>query len=139
MPEKLSKATQYTLIGDGLALGCHDLGIVAVTSKTLELELAFNAAWRDFPLATTMFAQVHASLARSDIHIILGGSPRRRWSRVAWEQHGAWWRPGPPGTLDWDDIADSIADLYGITRQRWTELAGPFARRLRDENVQRAS
>jgi hypothetical protein len=38
MTRQLTKADQRTIIGDGLAVGCHDLGVTALTARKLELE-----------------------------------------------------------------------------------------------------
>ncbi|MGW5079564.1 hypothetical protein [Micromonospora echinospora] len=93
MTRQLTKADQRTVIGDGLAVGCHDVGVTALTARKLEIELSFNHAWRSFPLATTLFRQVKGDLARCDGIPIIADSTRRRWSRVAWYQEGPWWVP----------------------------------------------
>ena len=136
MTRPLSKADQRTIVGDGLAVGCHDIGVTAVTARKLELELSFNHAWRSFPLATSMFRQIKGDLTRCDIVAIIADSPRRRWSRVEWYQEGAWWLP-EWASVDVDDVADSLTELYGIERSRWTELAQPLVERLGEDCVQR--
>ncbi|MFI1194114.1 hypothetical protein ACH4T9_12765 [Micromonospora sp. NPDC020750] len=137
MTGKLTKADQYTVIGDGLAVGCLDLAVTGLTSRKLELELAFNHAWRNFPLATR-FPQVKADLTRCDILTILNDSPRRRWSRVSWIQNRAWWEPQLPDSHDdAGEVAESIASLYGISREQWTGLARPLVDRLGDDHVRR--
>jgi hypothetical protein len=136
---KLTQADQYGTVGDGLAVGCHDLGIVGLTSATTELELSFNHAWRRFPLADTTFRQVNATLSRCDLLTILSKSPGRRWSHVDWHQHGPWWQPEPRGAIDYDDVADMIAGSSGVPRGQWRDLVEAFAGRLGDDHVLRAS
>ncbi|MFI7511462.1 hypothetical protein ACIBSS_32100 [Micromonospora aurantiaca] len=136
---KLTQADQYGTVGDGLALGCHDIGIAGITASKLELELSFNHAWRNFPPAARTFPQVNATLARCDILTILRKSSGRKWSIVEWHQHGPWWQPEPRGILDYDDIAEMIAGSSGVSRDQWRDMVEAFAGRLGDAHALHAS
>jgi len=138
MPNNLTQTDQRVVVGDGLAVGCADLGIIGFADDKMAIELSFNHAWYDFPLASTLFRQIHASLSRCDIYYqILDKSPRRRWSRVEWHTDSGWWQPTVRRGNDIDDVAGSITNLYGIGRERWTQLVEPFAERLGEKYVLR--
>lgn len=132
----LSKADQQTLVGDGLAIGCLDIGITGLTAKKTELELSFNHAWRNFPLASTVFRQVHGDIERTDILAIFHKSPRRRSGRVTWEQNGPWWE-FDLDVEDVEDVAGVISDVYGVGRDAWTTFTRSLAERLGEENIRR--
>lgn len=51
MTSGMTKAMQETTVGEGLALGCLSLGIIAVTSNKMDVEFAFGRAWRNWPQA----------------------------------------------------------------------------------------
>lgn len=139
MPQKLTEANQLNIVGDGLAIGCLDHGVTAITANRQALDHAFRKAWRDFPLAASLFPSIKASLARCDIHKILSGSQRRKQSSVDWLQNGAWWEPSLRGLYDTiDEVAEEITDLHGIDRSQWTRLAKPFIDTLGDKHVRRS-
>ncbi len=77
MAMTLSKATQETAVGEGLALGCVALEVDAVEGSKMDLEFAFRRAWRSWPYHST-FAVVRADVARDDLLRILGKSEGRR-------------------------------------------------------------
>lgn len=138
MASKLTQADQYAAIGDGLAVGCADLGVTALTTAKVELELSFNHAWRNWSPAS-MFPQVRGNISRCDLLTILHKSPGRRWSRVVWTQTRGWWEPTPRGVDDLDEVALILAGTQGVDRERWTELAAPFVERLGNNCVRRAA
>ncbi|MFY1596016.1 hypothetical protein [Micromonospora sp. WMMD737] len=138
MLRKLTDADQLNLVGDGLAVGCLDLGVTAITTNTQTLDQSFRHAWRNFPLAAKAFPHVKASLARCDIQRILRDSPRRKGARVEWHQSTVWWEPHLRASYDdIDEVAESIADLDGIPRDQWLQLARPFVDKLGDECIRR--
>ena len=48
MPVKLSKATQETSVGEGLALGCIALGVSSVMGSKMDVESGFRHAWSNW-------------------------------------------------------------------------------------------
>jgi hypothetical protein len=135
---RLTNAVQETLVGDGLAVGCHAAGVTAFTANKQISESSFNYAWRDFPLARTQFPTIKASLERCDLTGILYDSPTRRSSDVAWHQDGGWWVPNLRSADDYQEVADLMRKVYGILPSAWLELAEPFVERLGAEKVRRA-
>jgi diphthamide biosynthesis methyltransferase len=78
----MTKATQETAVGEGLAVGCLALGVTGVSSARVDVNLSLSHAWRNWPPAR-VFTVVKASLDRKDTRRILHDSANRRWSMVA--------------------------------------------------------
>jgi hypothetical protein len=135
MAHTLSEAVQRTLVSHGLALGCLYLGVTAITGNKMELEFAFNRAWRRFPLATTVFKRVKGSMQRCDVLGILYDSPRTKPGQVTWETDGPWWYPDLGEAVTTDDLATHMRAVYGLDADHWKALARSLVDRLGDGRV----
>ena len=126
-------------MGEGLAIGCLEHGVVSVTSTKMTLEFAFMRAWRDWRWAST-FPVVRASLERNDLLRILHDSERRRGSIVAAWSCGR--RMEPHLRMDGWDINDGAEVLQaecGVPLSGWSDLASVFVADLGEDNVTRSA
>ncbi|MFI6029573.1 hypothetical protein [Amycolatopsis magusensis] len=118
-------AHQQTCVGEGLALGCLALGVTEIPSESFRIRLAFQRAWRKWPL-NHHFPQIRADLGRSDILTILRKSPRRRSPLAAWAR-GRTLNPYLTGTVpSLDDAAEILAVSSGVALAAWMQLARDF-------------
>jgi hypothetical protein len=133
----MTKATQETAVGEGLAVGCLALGVTGVTSARVDVDLSFSHAWRNWPSAH-IFPVVKASLDRNDLRRILHDSANRRWSMLAAWECGRWYEPYLRS--DWtEEAGESLADNTGVGLEDWTELARLFIERLGTDTVSYAA
>lgn len=137
MGEKPSKADQETAVAAGLAAGCIDLRISAVTSATGDLESAFRRAWHTWPHADR-FPDVRPSLTNKVLVRIMDASSRRRGVAVAeWQSTGPWWIPAWRFDEDVYDLRELSEEATGIPLAAWTELAKLLVRHLDEDQVHR--
>jgi hypothetical protein len=134
----MTKATQETAVGEGLAVGCLALGVTGVSSARVDVNLSFSHAWRNWPPAR-VFTVVKASLDRNDIRRILHGSANRRWSMVAAWECGRWHEPDLRSDWTIEEAGESLADNTGVGLDAWTELARVFVERLGPDKVSYAA
>ena len=81
----MSKATEQTALGQGLALGARMLSVDSVMANKMNLELDFRRAWRDWPYRSR-FPLIKAGPHSDDLLIVLHASGRRPRSKFAyWE------------------------------------------------------
>lgn len=131
----LSRARQETAVGQGLAVGCLALGVVAVTANKLTLELAFERAWRDWPSAG-LFPVVRASLERNDLPRILRDSAGRRGGGIAWWECGREWVPVlGKGFDDAREAGDALETGTDVPLGDWRLLARDFTAALGQGHV----
>lgn len=121
-----SKATQETVIGDGLAIGCISLGASEIPGNKLNARLAFQAAWHGWSPARD-FPDVHASTDTDDFYRILNQCAGRRTGVMAWEIRGVL-VPRRRHLLDWqlEDVAAHVGSDFGLTLREFEQLAGKF-------------
>lgn len=132
---RTSKAGQETAVGQGLAVGCLALGVVAVTANKLTLELAFERAWRDWPSAG-LFPVVRASLERNDLPGILRDSAGRRGGGIAWWACGREWVPVlGAGFDDAREAGDALETGTDVPVGDWRMLARDLVAALGQEHV----
>lgn len=134
----LSTAVQEKTIGEGLAIGCLGLGVVAVLSDKMRVEFAFSRAWRSWRFATT-FPQVHVSIQRNDILRILHRSEGRRGPLAAW-RCGTYLEPFI--WIDgWDtaDVSEILLSACGVPEAGWNDLATAFVADMGDDLVVRSA
>ena len=115
----MSKASEETASGEGLALGAVMLGIEGVTGNKTTLEFSFRTAWKNWPYRSH-FPIIKAGPRRDDVFHILQKSSSRSTHHVA-EWHGAW--PFLPVLLyHWTfrELADSIHQ--NIPAEAWRDL-----------------
>ncbi|MDQ7910797.1 hypothetical protein RB614_40530 [Phytohabitans sp. ZYX-F-186] len=133
----MTKATQETVVGEGLAAGCLKHGVTGITSSSIVLDGAFRRAWSAFPMAGH-FPAVRTTLGRETIRLILAASARRRGHVAGWQQDRAWWAPYITQS-DWtpDDVTEHLAELHGIPESAWSDLAKALIDDLGDRYVRR--
>jgi hypothetical protein len=115
----LTSAQQQVSVGERLAVACLSLGILAVTSQKMTVELSFQRVWRDWRPAST-FSAVHISPARNDLLTILRKSQSRRRTVVAALECDKSLRPylvDDGWTVD--HAADVLHKSCGIPIQSW--------------------
>lgn len=134
----LSQAVQQTVVGEGLAAGCLQIGVTAITTSPLALDSSFRRAWSGFPLAATTFNLIKASMSRNDIQRILRTSSQHKVHVAAWDNEGAWWKPYLVHNY-WtaQDVTEHLRESYGIAEEVWPPLAFTFVEALGDLHVQR--
>ena len=134
--DRLTKAQQETAVGEGLAVGCLAIGVIAVTSEKMAVELAFVRAWREWAWSSP-FPVIHATHARNDLLRILHASPRRRGSVLAGWSSDREHQPYLP--VDWgvDEAGESLESWTGVPLQGWVELARAFVEDLGEAKVRR--
>ena len=132
MSYRMTTVQQQVAVGEGLAIGCLDLGVSAVTSSKMAVELAFQRASPGWPRSSA-FPSIHASLPRNDFLTIVHKSQNRRGPIVA-----AWSCERtltPYLTMDgWtiEDAADLLQESCGVPLRDWTDLARRFVEDLGD-------
>ncbi|QFZ18507.1 hypothetical protein [Saccharothrix syringae] len=137
MDGKPSKADQETAVAAGLAAGCINLGISAVTSAVGDLESAFRRAWQSWPPAVR-FPAVRPDMTNKVLVRIMHASPRRRGAVVAeWQPDGPWWIPTWRFDADLYDPGEMLEENTGLPSADWTELAERFAGHLDEDQVRR--
>lgn len=134
--DRLTKAQQETSVGEGLAVGCLTIGVVAVTSKKMEVEFAFIRAWRGWAWSSH-FPAVHATHARNDLLRILHASPRRRGPVLAEWSSDREYQPYLREGWEVAEAGKSLESWTGVPLQDWAELARTFAEDLGKANVRR--
>lgn len=137
MAMTLSKATQETAVGEGLALGCVALEVDAIEGSKMDLEFAFRRAWRSWPYHST-FPVVRADVARDDLLRILGKSEGRRSAHLSgWASQ---WPFVPYVAEAWtvEDAAEILHGSTGVPFAGWVELAQAFIDDLHSDQGARA-
>lgn len=114
------------------------MGVSAVTSDKMTVELAFQRAWRRWA-PSSMFPSVHASLSRNDILSIVRRSENRRGAIVAAWSCDQTLRPYlTMDGLTIDDAAGILHESCGVPPQSWIDLARVFVEDLGGGNVENA-
>lgn len=137
MPTQMTKAAQQTYVGEGLAIGCLALGVVAIVSDKMDVEFSFRHAWRNWSHASR-FPQVRASAERDDIMRILDSSLGRRGAHLAqWVVTGPEFEPSLRQDWEFDEFREHLAEFSGVGLDGWVDLARTFTGRMQYEHVQR--
>jgi hypothetical protein len=134
----MTKATQETAVGEGVAVGCLALGVTAITSARVDVDLSFSYAWRNWP-SSRVFPVVKASLDRNDLRRILHDSANRRWSMLAAWECGRMYEPYLRSDWTIEEAGESLAENTGVGLEAWMELARLFVERLGPDNVSYAA
>jgi len=117
----MTKASDQTVLGQGLALGTIMLGVDSVMAQKQRLELDFRRAWRAWP-HRDKFSQIKAGPESDDLLHILNASGRSPRSKFAfWASE---WPFIPVLEFEhwsYKDVAESIDDT--IPAEAWRELA----------------
>ncbi len=132
-----TKDQQVKHVVEGMALGVLAEGVEAVSSAKLNLELAFNHAWRRWEPATR-FPSIAGHDPGNLFWIGLNKSERRQGSRAAWRS-GRW---SEPYVTDEDWTVDECLELHADERasvQDWKEFGRLFVSRFGPEEVRRLS
>jgi hypothetical protein len=135
---QLSKAGQQTAVGEGLAIGCLALGVKAVTSQKMAVELAFGHAWSKWSWNSS-FPAINATLPRNDILTILRSSTRRRGSFLAHWLCGKELEPVLRDDAEPDELAEALGESSGVPLVGWITLARTFVERFDPAQVRRSS
>lgn len=129
MTTTLSKASQHTALGEGLALGCLAAGIAEVEGGKVDIELAFRHAWRRWPHARA-FPAVHAGPQRDDLLHILDRSEGRRSAHLTGWSSSWPFVPYLAKHSSLEDAAEHVAGSSGVPLSGWIDLARTFVDRL---------
>ena len=131
----MSRATELSSLGQGLAAGCLSHGVAGVTSNKMALESAFTGAWGAWS-AKGRFTTVRADPERNDILRIIYDAERRRSGHIAtWVVDSPWLRPQLRHSWNLNDAAELLAS--GGTWDEWRELSYAFLGDLKDEEILR--
>lgn len=134
---RTSKAGQETAVGQGLAVGCLALGVVAIAASKFDVERAFERAWREWPSAG-LFPVVRASLERNDLPRILRDSAGRRGGGIAWWNCGREWVPVlGEGFDDAREAGDALETGTDVLLGDWRVLARDLVSALGEDLVRR--
>lgn len=134
--DQLTKAAQETAVGEGLAVGCLALGVVAVTAEKMAVEFAFRRAWSGWGWSPG-FRAVNVSHERNDLLRILHASPRRRGSFIAEWSSGREHEPRLRGDWDLEASGAALEDTTGVPLDGWIELARYFVDDLGENKIRR--
>ncbi|NIH86022.1 hypothetical protein [Amycolatopsis granulosa] len=129
-----TKDQQVRHVVEGMALGVLAQNVEAVTSAKPPLELAFNAAWRRWPIRSA-FPNIAGAEAGNLFWIGLGKSERRVGARAGWSASGPWLRPYV--MLDgWnvEDCLETHADERASAAD-WRELGGLYVQHFKSEHL----
>ncbi|MDJ0004787.1 hypothetical protein QM616_18855 [Rhodococcus fascians] len=130
-----SKDQQVRHVVEGLALGVLAQGVTAVTSAKMQVELAFNHAWRAWA-CSARFPSIGGHDPGNQFWIGMGKSERRVGARAAWDR-GQW--SAPYIVLDgwtFEDCLDSHEDERASV-QDWTEFGRLYVSRFNGAEVRR--
>jgi hypothetical protein len=128
-----SKDQQVKHVVEGLALGVLSHQVEAVTSAKMELEFAFNSAWRLWSRAP-QFPSMGGNNPGNLFWIGVGKSETRQGVGAAWAR-GQWSEPyilRDSWTVD--DCLELHADDRALVKD-WKDLGQLFVARFRPENV----
>jgi hypothetical protein len=132
MPRQ-SKDQQVKHVVEGLALGVLAQDVEAVTSAKMELEFAFNSAWRKWSRASE-FPNIGGHDPGNVFWIGMGRSETRRGVGAAWAR-GQWSKPYI--LRDGWSVADCL-DLHADERASagdWTYLGRLFIEGFNPDKV----
>jgi hypothetical protein len=130
MVSRPTKAQQLKAVGEGLAVGCLMLGHHELPANKMNVELAFQRAWRSWPHAGR-FPSVRADLERNHIYWqIIDESARRRPPIIAFWDVGRTLRPQLQDGFSMDDARDLLQEFHDIPTDAWVELARLFTEAL---------
>ncbi|MGB6161548.1 MAG: hypothetical protein WCF33_21580 [Pseudonocardiaceae bacterium] len=132
--DRLTKAQQETSVGEGLAVGCLAIGVLAVTSEKMAVELAFVRAWRKWAWSSR-FPTIHATHARNDLLRILHDSPRRRRSVLAEWSSDHMYQPYLREDWEVEEASESLESWTGVPLRGWVELARAFVEDLGEAKI----
>lgn len=130
----MSRATELTDVGQGLATAMLAIGVEAVTSSKMDLEFAFIHAWRDWPHARK-FPTIRADHTRNDILGMLNGSARRKGSYLGFWEVGQWAYPMLRDGMDLADAADLMPKYTGVAWEDWLHFARLFAAEFTKDQI----
>lgn len=124
----MSKDQQVKQAVEGLALGVLSFQILRIPNKKMQLELAFNSAWRSWPRAGE-FSGIRGIEAGNAFWLGMGKSAGRRGATAAWDQHSVPYLM--PGYEHWgvDECLDHISDEKA-SAEDWKILGESFLRAL---------
>jgi hypothetical protein len=130
MASKPTKAQQLKAVGEGLAVGCLMRGHHELPANKMNVELAFQRAWRSWPYARH-FPSVRADLERNHIYWqIMDSSARRRQPTIAFWDVGRTLYPQLQEGFDMDDAKDLLPKFHDLPIAAWEELAQLFTNAL---------
>jgi hypothetical protein len=133
MASKPTKAQQLKAVGEGLAVGCLMLGHHELPANKMNVELAFQRAWRSWPHAGR-FPSVRADLERNHIYWqIMDNSARRRQPTIAFWDVGRTLHPQLQEGFDMDDAKDLLPKFHDLPIAAWVELAQLFTDALLED------
>ena len=127
----MSKANELAYVGDGLILGCLNLGVDSITSSLQRLESAFLPAWAEWP-TSTHFSRLKIGIADNDVRNLIFHGSRRQLSQAYWIQDAQ----SPDLKVQFRDsndragLAAALRDSTGVSNETWTNLAEMFLRHL---------
>jgi hypothetical protein len=116
----MTRASEQTALGQGLALGAIMLGVENVMSSKLTLELSFRRAWRIWP-TSRLFKSINAGPRADDIVHVLHASGRKPRNKFAfWESE---WPFVPVQEFD-DWTSDEVAECIdgSVSAADWSSL-----------------
>jgi hypothetical protein len=124
-----TKDQQVKQVVEGLALGVLARGVVRVAGGKVDLELAFNRAWRSWSRSDS-FPAINGISAGNQIWLGMGKSERRTGVRAGWANHTV------PYLLDgfdqWsvEECLDFFADDLA-SAEDWVSLGDLFVEALK--------
>jgi hypothetical protein len=126
MASRPTKAQQLKAVGEGLAVACLMLGHHELPANKMNVELAFQRAWRSWPHAGR-FPSVRADLERNHIYRqVMDDSARRRQPIIAFWDVDRTLRPQLQEGFSMDDAGELLQEFHDIPTTAWVELAQIF-------------
>lgn len=129
-----SKAQQETAVGQGLAVGCLALGVVAVTADKLTVELAFARAWRAWPSAAVPGRTDVARRQRPPANPQVERWPQRRRHRLVGNRPGSGSRSWVPASKT-SAMQATLAVGTDVPPAEWASLAHGFVTALGSAHI----
>ncbi|MCQ6271024.1 hypothetical protein M8J71_11070 [Pseudarthrobacter sp. R1] len=128
-----TKDQQVKQVVEGLALGVLARGVVRLPGGKVDLELAFNRAWRSWSRSGS-FPTIRGISAGNQIWLGMGKSERRTGVRAGWANHSE------PYLLEGFDQwgAEECLDLFAddlASAQDWVTLGDLFVEALKPEHT----
>ncbi|WGD38245.1 hypothetical protein [Lysinibacter sp. HNR] len=129
---QLTKNRQQTIIGEGLALGCLDVGIEGLSANEVTISRAFRYAWVRWDYAKR-FPAINAGPRYDDILTIMESSATRQGKPVAAFRPEPGWGFVPFLRKTVPTVEEAAARLHetsGIPLTAWRALAELTAKGL---------
>ncbi|SMD24553.1 hypothetical protein [Lentzea albidocapillata] len=132
-----SRDQQVKRVVEAMAVAVWAAGVTALTSSKVDLELRFNAAWRQWPKAGQFPGITSYHDPGNLFWLGQERSARRTGVLAAWKDDGPWKKPALLQDWPLDEFFEDMADEH-VSADDWRQLGQLYVDQFKPEQLVRA-